>query len=108
MTLRCSATIPVHDVDVAESAEAVCQIDPSSAQLLLWHGQAQFDLGAISSRELAVLERTAGAAAGRARTIYNPYTGEIRRVFLPDWVGKHRPEDPAMVGWTQAKSQPRE
>jgi hypothetical protein len=78
----------------------VVQISPSSAQLVLWHGQMQHDLGLISSKELAVLEAQTQGEAKRSRTIYNPYTGEVRKAFLPDWVGKHRPDDPALVGWT--------
>lgn len=106
MTLRSSATIPTHDIDPAEGIGGICAIDPSSAQIRLWHAQRQHDDGMISSKELAVLERVAGQTAGRSRTIYNPYTGEIRQVFLPDWIGKHKPEDPPMVGWTAKKEQP--
>lgn len=110
MTLK-GTTIPIHEIDLNEGVKEVCAVDPSSAQLVLWHGQMQHDLGVISSKELAALEATAGQVSGRARTIYNPYTGEIRKVFLPDWVGKHRPEDPPIVGWTPAsdkiKNQPK-
>jgi hypothetical protein len=38
----------------------------------------------ISSSELAVVERLAGVVAGKSRAIYNPYTGEMRRQFIPD------------------------
>lgn len=106
MSIRTSATIPIHDVDPVEGLDGVCQVDPSSAQLKLWHAQMQRDQGIISGSELAVVEKLAGQVAGRARTIMNPYTGEIRKVFLPDWVGKHKPEDPPMVGWTAQKDQP--
>lgn len=100
--LRGSATIPVYDADLAENAET-CLADPSNAQVRLWHAQAQHDEGVISAKELAVLERLAGSQAGRSRAIYNPFTGEIRRAFLPDWVGKHKDEDPPMVGWSPTK-----
>lgn len=103
MTFKTSVTIPIHDVDAAEGLQALCEVDPSSAQLKLWHAQMQRDQGCISGKELEIVERLAGQTAGRARTIYNPYTGEIRRAFLPDWVGKHKPEDPPMVGWTAQK-----
>lgn len=93
-----SKTIPVYDADLIEGAET-CIADPSNAQIRLWHAQAQHDHGVISGKELAVLERIAGSSAGRSRSIYNPFTGEIRKVFLPDWVGKHKEEDPPMVGW---------
>jgi hypothetical protein len=46
----------------------------------------------ISGKELAIVERLVGQLAGRARTIYNPYTGEIRKTFLPDWIGKWQKE----------------
>lgn len=98
-----SAVIPTLDIDPAEGLEGVCKIDPSSAQLKLWHAQKQHDLGVLSSKELAVVEQIAGRTAGRARTIYNPYTGEIRKAFLPDWIGKHKDEDAPMVGWTKQK-----
>lgn len=106
MTIK-GTTIPVHEVDLAEHGVTICQIDPSSAQLVLWAGQAQHDLGMISSKELAVLEAQAKTQAGRARTIYNPFTGEYRKVFLPDWVGKHRPDDPHVSGWTPKSNQPK-
>lgn len=96
-----SAIIPTHDVDPAEGLEGVCKIDPSSAQIKLWHAQKQHDNGVLSSKELAVVERIAAQTAGRARTIYNPFTGEIRKAFLPDWIGKHKPDEPPVVGWRQ-------
>src|SRR4051812_38161757 len=100
--LRGSTTIPVYDADLAENAET-CLADPSNARVRLWHAQAQHDEGVISAKELAVLERLAGSQAGRSRAIYNPFTGEIRRAFLPDWIGKHKDEDPPMVGWSPIK-----
>lgn len=100
MTIKGKGTIPVYDADLIENAET-CIDEPSGAQLRIWHGRAQHDLGKISSKELAVLERLAGSQASRARTIYNPYTGEIRKAFLPNWVGKHREEDQPIVGWTK-------
>lgn len=105
MTLRFSAVIPVHDIDPTEGLVGVVALGDSSAQLKLWHAQRQHDAGAISGRELTVVEAVAGAAAGRSRALYNPYTGEIRRAFLPDWVGKHRSEDAPMVGWRQASKE---
>ncbi len=98
-----SAIIPTYDVDPAEKLEDMCRLDPSSAQLKLWHAQRQFDNGVLSSKELAVVERIAHETASRSRTIYNPYTGEIRKAHLPDWIGRHKPEDAPMVGWTPQK-----
>jgi hypothetical protein len=100
MTLK-GTTIPTHDIDPLEDIELIKQIDPSAVQLRLWHAQMQHDQSALSSKELTKLEAHAKVTAGRVRTIYNPYTGEIRKAFLPDWVGKHRPEDPPMVGWAK-------
>lgn len=92
--------ITTHDIDPLEDIELIQQIDPSSVQLRLWHAQMQHDEGKLSSKELMKLERVASATSGRVRTIYNPYTGEIRKAYLPDWVGKHKEEDPPLVGWS--------
>ncbi len=99
MAIYHSAIIPTHDVDPAEGLEGVAKTDPSSALIKLWHAQKQHDEGVLSSKELAVVERIAGQTAGRARTIYNPYSGEIRKAYLPDWIGKHKEHEPAVVGW---------
>ena len=87
MTIRGKGTIPVYDRDPVEGLSD-CLIDPSAAQLQLWHAQAQRDKTIISDKELAIVERLAGQMAGQSRTIYNPFTGEIRKTFLPDWIGK--------------------
>ena len=55
-------------------------INPSMAQHHLWLAQAQRDHGNLSDREMARVESAAGATAKRARTLFNPFTGEIRRV----------------------------
>jgi len=57
-------------------------LDPSSAQFQLWLAQAQRDAGRISGRELAGIERAAAPLAHRSRTIFNPFTGEIRKVEI--------------------------
>lgn len=57
----------------------VC-LDPSSAQLQTWLAQARRDRGMISDREMALVEAVAGPLASRSRTIFNPFTGEIRRI----------------------------
>ncbi len=99
MTIK-GTTIPTHDIDPLEDIELLQKLDPSTIQLRLWHAQMQHDQGKLSSAELMKLERIAKQTSGRVRTVYNPYTGEIRKAFLPDWVGKHREEDPALVGWS--------
>jgi|ERR1035437_875946 hypothetical protein len=98
-----SKPLTPHDIDPVEGLEEICKLDPSSAQLRLWHAQRQHDEGVLSGKELAVVERIAGQTAGRSRTIFNPYTGEIRKVMLPDWVGKHKDEDAPIVGWSATK-----
>ena len=90
MTIKGVGTIPVYEnLDLAKGiVDGGTVFDPSSAQLQLWHAQAQRDQTIISDKELAVVERLAGQTAGRSRSIYNPFTGEIRKTFLPDWIGK--------------------
>jgi hypothetical protein len=85
--IRGKGTIPIWDRDPVEGLENML-LDPSAAQLQLWHAQSQRDRMMISDKELAVVERLSGRMAGEAKTIYNPYTGEIRKAFLPDWIGK--------------------
>src|SRR5215472_8001957 len=97
--MRISSTIPTYDIDPTHEAESIAMMGPSAAQLRLWHAQMQRDKGVLSGEELAKLERTIGGEARRARTIFNPYTGEVRKVFLPDWYGKHRETDAPVVGW---------
>ena len=91
--------IPTIDRDPLERLDELVQ-ESSSAQIQLWHAQSQRDHGMISDKELAIVEKLAGQVAGQSRSIYNPYTGELRKVFLPDWYTKHRPEDPTLSGWT--------
>ena len=55
-------------------------INPSMAQFYLWLAQAQRDHGNLSGREMARVEGAAGTMARRARTMFNPFTGEMRRV----------------------------
>lgn len=107
MTVKSTATTTIapYDADLIERAET-CVQEPTSALIRIWHARSQHDHGLISSKELAVLERIAGQSAGRARSIYNPFTGELRKAFLPDWVGKHKEEDPPMVGWSPKKAIP--
>jgi hypothetical protein len=62
----------------APSIEAIC--DPSSAQLQLWLAQAQRDCRNIGDSEMAKMERAAAALAKRSRVMFNPFTGEIRKV----------------------------
>lgn len=69
-------TISFKDKEV--NLEAV--VDPTSAQFQLWLAQMKRDHGDISGRELSKVERAVKPEARKARTIYNPFTGEIRRI----------------------------
>jgi hypothetical protein len=55
-------------------------LDPSSAQFHLWLAQAQRDKGNFGARELADMERRVNGIARQSKTIFNPFTGEIRKV----------------------------
>ena len=62
--------------DREPNSEAV--INPSMAQYHLWLAQIQRDHGKLSDREMARMEGKASMLAQRSRTIFNPFTGEIR------------------------------
>lgn len=55
---------------------------PSSAQFQLWLAQARRDKGRISDREMRVIERIAAPRARRSIAMWNPFTGEKRRVEI--------------------------
>jgi hypothetical protein len=55
-------------------------IDPSMAQFHLWLAQAQRDHGRISDAEMTRMEAAAQSLASRSRVMFNPFTGEIRRM----------------------------
>ncbi len=55
-------------------------INPSMAQHHLWLAQAQRDAGNFSGRELEKMEGLTRAMASKSRTIFNPFTGEIRKI----------------------------
>lgn len=55
-------------------------LDPSSAQLQVWLAQMKRDHGDISGKEMSKVETACQPLARKARTIMNPYTGEIRRI----------------------------
>jgi hypothetical protein len=60
------------------SAEAIT--DPSTAQFQLWLAQAKRDQNNLSGRELSKIEGAASMLASRSRTMFNPFTGEVRRI----------------------------
>lgn len=55
-------------------------LDPSSAQFQLWLAQAKRDHGDLSGREMERVEGSVGMMASRSKTMWNPFTGEIRKV----------------------------
>jgi hypothetical protein len=74
-------TLPVQQpFDQSPDATA---LDPSSAQITLWRAQFQRDHGLISDEEMAKVEHAVNKLAKKSITMFNPYTGEIRKVELP-------------------------
>jgi len=72
-----------HILNVPEPRDEPLQplmLDYSWAQFQLWLAQARRDKGMISGQELAVVERIAGPMAKKSKTLYNPFTKEIRKV----------------------------
>src|SRR5260370_34389531 len=57
-------------------------LDPSSAQFQLWLAQAQRGQGNLSGREMAKVVLAAQSMARRSRVMFNPFTGEERKVEL--------------------------
>lgn len=55
-------------------------LDPTSAQFQLWLAQMKRDHGDISGRAMEQAEINAAGHAKKAKIMYNPFTGEIRRV----------------------------
>lgn len=76
MTVRHSRLL---SLDEREPSTAAI-VDPSSAQFQLWLAQAQRDYRSISDAEMARVEAAAGALAKKSRVMFNPFTGEIRKV----------------------------
>lgn len=72
-----SRTIPIPD-----RMPLMGSMDDAQAWLNLKMAEAQRDHKMISDREMATVERALQPRARRARTLYNPFTGEIRREFI--------------------------
>jgi hypothetical protein len=53
--------------------------NPEIAQFHLWLAQIQRDHGNLGGHDMRRMEMTAQPMARRARTMFNPFTGEIRR-----------------------------
>lgn len=71
-------TVPFRDK--MPNPEAI--LDPSTAQFQLWLAQMHRDHGNISGREMARMERAAVPQARKSITLFNPFTGKIRKVDL--------------------------
>jgi hypothetical protein len=57
-------------------------LDPSSAQFQLWLAKMKRDHGDISGREMGNIEHAIAPQAKKSRTMFNPFTGEIRKVEI--------------------------
>jgi len=58
----------------------VFAFSPTSADFHMMLRKMQRDQGSISDREMALAEKIAGPSAQKSeRTIFNPFTGEVRR-----------------------------
>jgi hypothetical protein len=77
-----SRTIPIPDRPALVGFSEKGDLSPDQARLNLDLSRAQFDMGNLSSAELAKIEQALNPQARNARTIYNPFTGEVRKVFL--------------------------
>lgn len=71
-----SRILPFTDRDVNLDAA----LDPSSAQYQLWLAQIKRDHGNLSDQELNRIEQVIKPMAKQSKTLYNPFTGEIRKV----------------------------
>jgi len=54
--------------------------DPTSAQIQMWLAQMKRDHSDISAKEMEQHETAFGSQARRARCMYNPFTGEFKRI----------------------------
>ena len=55
-------------------------INDSMAQHYLWRAQALRDRNQISDAEMAKMEGMLSSRARAARTMFNPFTGEVRHI----------------------------
>jgi len=71
-------TIPHKDKEF--NADAI--LDPTSAQFQMWLAQIKRDHGDMSGREMEQAEIAVGGRMGTARCMYNPFTGEFKRILV--------------------------
>lgn len=71
--------LSIKDREPAPDLVAAC-CNPGSAQFHLWVAQSHRDHKMISDNEMAVVERIAGPMASKSVSMFNPFTGEIRKV----------------------------
>ena len=57
-------------------------LDPSSAQFQLWLARMKRDHGYLSGREMGKVESAVQPMAKKSQTMFNPFTGEIRKVEI--------------------------
>lgn len=72
-----SRTVPIPD-----RMPLMGSMDAAQSWLNLKMAEAQRDRGLMSGRELSKVEIALQPQARKARTIYNPFTGEIRKEFI--------------------------
>ncbi len=76
MTFTFGRLLPLDDREPRPDAAT----NPSMAQHHLWLAQAQFDHRNIGVNELSKIEGKLAMNARQSRTIFNPFTGEVRRL----------------------------
>jgi len=76
--MMASRLLPIDNRDVNLDAA----LDPSSAQFQLWLAQMKRDHGDLSGREMGKVESAVQPMAKKSRTMFNPFTGEIRKVEI--------------------------
>jgi hypothetical protein len=78
---RKGTTITFHDKEV--NPDAI--LDRSSAQFQTWLAQIKRDHGQLTGREMEQAEIAIGGRQKTARCMYNPFTGEFKRIKLGDF-----------------------
>jgi hypothetical protein len=76
--MMASRLLPIDNRDVNLDAA----LDPSSAQFQLWLAQMKRDHCDLSGREMGKVESAVQPMAKKSRTMFNPFTGEIRKVEI--------------------------
>jgi len=78
MVSRLLTTVP----DVPDVPIEMVAFDVGTAAWQMYLAKARRDKGMISDKEMAVVERVAGPLAKRSYSMFNPFTGERKRVTV--------------------------